>query len=116
MDVLILKNEKIHLFWKMYNFYIAEPYDEPSKKLFLGLISLTSYTDYCKEKKIKDKDFEVIVKAVPDGFKLISHKTIVISWLIINEKFFKNGDDIDNNNKLRNSVYNGLLQYVDKKD
>ena len=114
-NILILKNKKINLFWKIYNFYIAQPFDQNSKKLILGLISLTSYIDYCKERHIKDKDFQVIVKAVPDGFKLISHKTIVISWFIINEKFFKNTkiNTKTQNNRLRNSIYNGLLKYID---
>eukprot|EP01084_Bolivina_argentea_P253087 425015_1 len=115
-NAAILKNETVHLFWQIYNFYIAEPYDEPSSKICLGVIAISSYKDYCKEKQITDKDFEVIVKAIPDGFALISHKTIVISWLVVNEKFFKDGEAESgkNNNILRDSVYCGLLRYVNK--
>eukprot|EP01083_Nonionella_stella_P048688 130008_1 len=113
-NVKILENEQIHLFWRMHTFYVAEPYDEASKKLLLGVISLTSYTDYCKEKNIEDKDFEIIAKAVPDGFKLIAHKTVVISWLITNEKFFESSASKEDGCKLRNSVYNGLLRHVDR--
>ena len=111
---LILKNEVVCLFWRMNTFYIAEPYDEASKRLFLGLISLTSYIDYCKDRSIEDSDFEVIARAVPDGFRLISHKSIVISYLIVNEAFFKKSKAKQDGMRLRDSVYNGLLQYVEQ--
>lgn len=113
-NVEILKNEKIHFFWKMHTFYVAEPFDERSKKLLLGVISLTSYGDHCAEQKIQDSDFEVFARAVPEGLAIIKQKTIVISWLCINEPFFKKSKDGEDGDKMRDSTYHGLLQYVDR--
>merc|ERR1712223_71216 len=40
-NALLLENERINGFWKMHTFFVAEPFDERSKRLFLGVASLT---------------------------------------------------------------------------